>query len=168
MLIALIKTGIFLFPFLKELFLGKKLPTHNNPDAVDVEEKKHFFRKIMIAAAIGSFIVNVMLVKKTYNMAYRLLEANNQIKDLRSQLTIKKTGEYYLVPKPIEQLRETKQEVPTIPSRSKEVCVAMALPRRAVPAQRKEQYTTVVDRSKQVPIIVDSAYEQLKRIDEIQ
>ena len=164
MLWTLIKAGMFLFPFLKELFLGKEYNKGVAPAEHKTAVKFAWLKKLLIVAAITSFMSNVMLVKKTYEMAYTLLQANKEIARLQSLYRERRTPELQK-PTPVEPIQPPQRPLPVDDIQSKP-----ALPRRSIVPQKKPPVYNerTVGEENVGHETVESIVERLKQIDKIQ
>lgn len=91
MIVELVKAAVFIFPFIKELFLGKdkdkdaakkdKDPkaTPAAPEQKEPARKGHFLRQTLITVAILSVIVNVTLMEKLYKTAAAMLTLKKEV-----------------------------------------------------------------------------------------
>lgn len=137
------RTGLFLFPFLKELFLGKE---YKENEQKSTNTKSHpsnfaFLKKFLIISAMASFVVNVLLIKKTYDMAYRLLETNKELRRMESAYDILQLKEPNKLRRPvtiIEPVVPTKPEVP-VPAPKENLTTKLAPPRRTGVTVKREK-----------------------------
>ena len=161
---TLIKAGVFLFPFLKELFLGKDYIKGTTPAEHKTTTRFAWLKKFLIAAAIVSFMSNVLLVRKTYDMAYTLLQANKEIARLQGLYRDRRLPELQKsVPAAPEQL-------PSRPLPIDDVQSKPALPRRSIGAEKKAPHYSeqTMDEDNVSNDATRFILERLKQIDKIQ
>ena len=80
MLVGLVKTVIFIFPFIKELFLGKGPPhAQNQPESPMV----HLLKRVIIGIGCISVAANAYLGNRLYNLATQYLAISREVTHLR-------------------------------------------------------------------------------------
>lgn len=91
----MIKAAIYIFPFIKELFLGKskvkKDGAKKDPKAPPAKEEPdnkvlHWLRQILITVAILSVMGNVVLVQKIFTMGSALLSLKKEVATVRQEV----------------------------------------------------------------------------------
>jgi hypothetical protein len=94
MLLTIMKIIIFIYPFLRELLIGK------------YSENKEFrnFKIFFIIVAISSLVANIYLVKSSYTLSKEKIEFIKKISELEQQLKQEKN-------KPVQQI-----VIPSTPS----------------------------------------------------
>lgn len=164
MLWTLIKAGMFLFPFLKELFLGKDYSKGTLPADRKNTTRFAWLKKLLIAAAIVSFMSNVLLVKKTYDMAYTLLQANKEIARLQGLYRERRAPELQKTAPPVPE-----QPLPRPPPIS-DMQSKPVLPRRSIGAEKKAPHYSeqMFDENNTGSDETVFILERLKQIDKIQ
>ncbi len=85
-MVDLIKAAMFLFPFLKELFLGKgtaapKVPP--KPGAVEPHAEKQTLNKFLLSLVISSVVANVFLIDKLFTVSGKAVAAKRELAKLK-------------------------------------------------------------------------------------
>lgn len=81
-ILTAIKIISFLFPFLKELFLGKKNNTSRNGNAEPDKQSIEFMKLFVIVLGCMSVCLNYYLVTQAYNLGRENLELKKQIREI--------------------------------------------------------------------------------------
>jgi len=97
MLITLMKIFGFLFPFIKELLLGKEKPTNKN-ELPPLLIKSMFFKKTIIAIGCASVLLNIYLLKQIYVITSKNIELTKQINPKETKDLIIRPKELILPP----------------------------------------------------------------------
>lgn len=95
MIVEMVKAAIYIFPFIKELFLGKskdkKDGAKKDPKAQVVKDEPeskafHYLRQVLITVAILSVMGNVVLVQKIFTMGSALLSLKKEVAAVRQEV----------------------------------------------------------------------------------
>ena len=95
MIVEMVKAAIYIFPFIKELFLGKSKETKDgvkktpkSPVVKQAPESKafHYLRQVLITVAILSVMGNVVLVQKIFTMGSALLSLKKEVAVVRNEV----------------------------------------------------------------------------------
>lgn len=95
--ITTIKIISFLFPFLKELFIGKDNGTSKNGK---IKPANHFLRKVVIIIGCLSVALNFYLLGKAFNLGRENIQLQKQIKDHVPKPTVYPDTEQMIDPTP--------------------------------------------------------------------
>jgi len=89
LIVETVKAAMFVFPFIKELFLGKdkdkktdeaKDPKDPKPKGpVELTGKQRLLRQVLIAVAILSVVVNIALIEKLLAMASSMVSLKREV-----------------------------------------------------------------------------------------
>lgn len=174
----MVKAAVFIFPFIKELFLGKdkdkKDGTVKDPKALPPEKgsKGHILRQVLIAAGVLSVIVNFALIEKIFTMASSMVSLKREVATARLESQVPKIrpsdDAHQLTPQGMEA--QTKPgELPPSPTPVPDRQPVVIPPREEhlqPPARQshgssgRRSDSSVVDRS-------DSSHRRLRSIDDI-
>lgn len=178
MIVELVKAAAFIFPFIKELFLGKDkkddAAKDKDPKASPPEKgsKGHALRQIVIAVGVLSGIVNFVLVEKIFTMASSMVSLKREVTTLRAngqdRSTRQSDDQNRPTPQAVEQ--RTRQPEPLPTPQPPEYPPQVVTPpredhleqpvRRSTGRSGRQSDSSVVDRS-------DSLHRRLRSIDDI-
>ncbi len=183
MIVELIKAAVFLFPFLKELFLGKS-KDKDEKGAPQTGQKSepaksgHFLRQTLITVAIVSVIGNAFFVQRIFSLGSTIVSLKREITaerlakstpQARPSATVSDSQQAVTSPTPQEIEEQTPKAVDPAPTPAPEVPVAAPV----VAAAREEHKAKAPARrpaarqSPEAPNEPDEALRRLQRINEI-
>lgn len=84
MLIGLIKTALFIFPFVKELFLGKDA-SEQTKDSIFTG----FMKRLTIGLGVISVVLNIYFIDRLFTLASQQLALNRELHALKEARTQK-------------------------------------------------------------------------------
>jgi hypothetical protein len=105
MLVGLIKTAVFIFPFIKELFLGKAVAS-SSLSAIPFT----FLKKLTIAIGCASFVTNLFFINRLYSLAAHNVSLTKQLSETKP-ITLTPS----LPSRPLRPLTPPPQPEPSLP-----------------------------------------------------